>query len=137
MSTARNEAGFSLVEALVALAVFATAGIALVELQANSIMTLRKVEAKTLASIVGENVLVQAVSGRARPELGVRRGKQEMGRTEWEWSLRVEQTADPQTLRADVSVVDSARPNIVAATAVAFIPTDAGTPTNPGGAAGP
>ena len=74
MSRVRNDAGFSLVEALVALAVFALAGVALVQLQAQSLRTLSAAETRALARIVVQNALVDVVARSTPPDIGAEAG---------------------------------------------------------------
>jgi len=120
MSRPRNDHGFSLVEALAALAVFALAGVGLVHLQAQSLRTLRAVETRALAEIVVENLLTGAVAARDVPPLGVREGALRLGEREWRWRVAVEATAEPLTrvVRADVFEGDAAA---AAASSQAFV----------------
>jgi general secretion pathway protein I len=120
MSRRRNDHGFSLVEALAALAVFALAGVGLIQLQAQSLRTLRAVETRALAEIVVENLLTEAVASRETPALGVRDGATRLGNQDWRWRVTVGATAEPLTrvVRADVFEGDAAAP---AASSQAFV----------------
>ena len=100
----RTDAGFSFVEALVALFVFATAAVALVQMQASSILTLSRVEQVALASIVADDVLVDVVAARAPPPAGTETGELQLGGRTWRWARTVEPTADPRTWRVSVVV---------------------------------
>lgn len=104
MSRARNEGGFSLVEALVALAVFAMAGIALVQLQSQSLHTFSRVETRALADLAAQNRLTEILSSRARPGVGSR--EEEIRFAGRAWRIRVSVVAAPggQMQRVTVAV---------------------------------
>ena len=59
---------------------------------------------RTLATWVARNVLVQFQVENAWPDVGERKGTQEMGRREWRWLARVSQTDEAQLRRLDVEV---------------------------------
>lgn len=99
----RPEAGFSLVEALVALAVFAMAGVGLAQLQSHSLATLTAVETRTLAGLVADEALVEAVSAIAPPAIGVRETETEMAGRRWRVRVETAATADPALFRISVA----------------------------------
>jgi general secretion pathway protein I len=96
---AAGEAGFTITESLVALFVFALAGVALVQMQTQSVMTFTRVEARTLAGIIAENQLVEAMAKSGTPAMGRSEGDAELGGKTWRWRLDVAPTDDPATLR--------------------------------------
>jgi general secretion pathway protein I len=114
------DAGFSVVEALVALAVFAMAGVALVQLQAHSVATLTRVEARALASVVAQNKLVDAYAATQAPDLGASEGEARLGGRDWRWRMAVSATADPMTRRVAIDVRE-ARGGDPLAQAYAFV----------------
>jgi len=81
--------GFTLLEVMVALAVFALAAIALLDLQRESLRTTGGVAERAIAQIVAENRLVALMAGRETPEPGIRRGETEMAGRNWLWRERV------------------------------------------------
>lgn len=108
MSTApadrRNtEGGFTIAETLVALFVFALAGVALVSMQTQSLDTYARVETRALASIVAENQLIDAMALRTAPAIGARDGELDLGGRHWRWRLDIMPTEDPATLRIQAS----------------------------------
>jgi general secretion pathway protein I len=115
-----RDGGFSVVEALVALAVFAMAGVALVQLQAHSLTTLTRVERAALGAIVAQNQLVEAAASASPPELGEREGEAKLGGRDWRWKLRVEAASGAETRRVAV-VVFAAPSGQQAAMAEAFV----------------
>lgn len=105
-SKARVDEGFTIVETLVALFVFALAGVALITMQTQSASALSRVEARALASLVAENNLVDALAKLTPTELGARSGEIEVAGRPWRWTLEIAVTDDPATLRLKSSVSD-------------------------------
>jgi general secretion pathway protein I len=62
VSRARPDRGFSLIEALVALAVFATAGVALVVMQGQSASTAAALKQRAIAALAAQNLLVETAA---------------------------------------------------------------------------
>lgn len=104
MSNARHDRGFSLVEALVALAVFALAGVALVQLQTHSLGAFTRVETRTLADNIAQNQLVRIVAARNKPDVGQREEEVDFAGRSWRMSVAVIATQDPTIRRASVVV---------------------------------
>ncbi len=98
-----NDDGFTVVETLVALFVFAVAGVGLISMQTQSIDTYARVEGRALASIVAENQLIDAMALNTPPPVGMRDGETQLGGRTWHWRLDVLATNDPATLRMEVS----------------------------------
>lgn len=101
------EAGFTIVETLVALFVFALAGVALISMQTQSVNALTRVETRALASLVAENNLIDVMAKRSALELGTRSGDLEMAGRRWTWKLDIARTDDPSTLRVKSSALDN------------------------------
>jgi len=95
--------GFTVVETLVALFVFALAGVGLISMQTQSIDSYARVETRALASIVAENQLTDTMALRNPPSVGVREGETQLGGRNWRWRVEVVATDDPATLRVDAS----------------------------------
>ncbi len=99
-----TDAGFSLVEGLVALAVFAMAGVGLVQLQTYSISTLRRTEAHALATMQAQNILVRSLASTADPEIGQTSGEEVLAGRTFAWRRLVAPTSDPGIVRVTVQV---------------------------------
>ena len=97
--------GFTLVEMLVALAVFSLAAMALLNLSGESTRSAQRVETRTLGGMVAENVAVDAAVAPMLGE-GETSGVSDLGGRRWAWSRAVTATADPDLLRIDVQVRD-------------------------------
>jgi len=131
-----GEAGFSVVEALVALFVFAVAGVALVQLQAHSLRTFADVETRALGAILAQNALVEAVAAPAPPDLGLRDDQPELAGRHWRRRVAVEATPDPAMRRVTVLVREPGRDAPVAQ-AQGFVVIHDETPPAPEQPGGP
>lgn len=98
-----GDGGFTVVETLVALFVFALAGVGLISMQTQSIDTYARVETRALASIVAENQLTDTMALHTPPPIGSRDGETRLGGRTWRWRLDVVATDDPATLRIEAS----------------------------------
>lgn len=132
MSRARNEAGFSLVEALVALAVFAMAGVALVQLQSHSLSAFSRVETRGLADLAAQNRITEILSARSLPAIGARDEEITYAGRRWRVNVTVVEAPGAEVRRVSVAVgAPGAAPDAVAH---AFIGAPASPPAS---AAGP
>lgn len=99
-----NRQGFSLVELMVALAVFSLAALALLNLAGENTRSAARVEDRTLGGVVADNLAVETVLSR-QLETGEGKGEVELAQRTWGWSRRVEPTEDPALLRVEIRVV--------------------------------
>ena len=97
--------GLTLVEMMVALAVFSLAAMALLNLSGESTRSAQRVETRTLGGMVAENVAVEAAVAPSLGE-GETTGRSDLGGRRWAWTRAVLATADPDLLRIDVRVRD-------------------------------
>ena len=104
-----SEAGFTLIEVLVALAVFGLAAMALLNLSGQNALTAAGLQDRTLAGVVADNRAVEALIAARPPTLGQASGAEQAGGRVFLWSRRVSRTADPDILRIDVLVVGADR----------------------------
>ena len=104
MVRSRGQQGFTLLEVLIALAVLAIAMGAVIKSTGDYAGSQAWLRDRTLATWVARNVLVQFQVEKAWPEVGERKGTQEMGRQEWRWLARISQTDEAQLRRIDVEV---------------------------------
>jgi len=101
------ERGFTLVEMMVALAVFSLAALALMKLVGVSIASAGAVDRKLIAQIVAENVAVEALADPVAPPLGITNGVETNGGLPWRWVRRTTRTADVRIARIDIAVADA------------------------------
>ena len=112
-------AGFTLLEMLIAVAVFALVVLALLNLVGESTRTAVMVEERVLAGIVAGNRAVEAAIEPAANLSALTAGVEQLGGREWRWTRQLAPTDDPALLRIaiDVHPADSDR---IAAELMAF-----------------
>ncbi len=98
------EAGFTLLEMLVALAVFSLAALALVRLQGVTLRTAADLDSKALGQIVARNLMVEVQTDPAPPSLGSEEGDVDNGGRRWHWVRAVKATNDKRLLQVDLTV---------------------------------
>jgi general secretion pathway protein I len=96
--------GFTLLEVLVALAVFASAGIALMQATAAHLNSLGQIEEITLANYVASNRLAELALEVGFPAIGSRKGEAEMAGRKFFWTQKVEEGTDPNLRLVTVEV---------------------------------
>jgi len=86
--------GFTLIEVMLAVAVFAIAGVALLGAAQNNFSSLSHLEQKTIANWVASNQLTAASLDKTWPPKNNRRGEVEMAGSTWYWQQKVATTQD-------------------------------------------
>jgi len=98
------DGGFTLLEMLVALAIFSLAGLALVRLQAVSVRTAGDLDARVLAQITARNLAFERLTDPLPPARGNSEGDVvNAGRT-FHWKQSIGSTLDPRLLEVTVTV---------------------------------
>ena len=96
--------GFTLLEMLVALAVFSLAALALIRLQGVSLRTTADLDTRIVAQAVARNLMVELQTDPAPPSKGDAKGEVENGGRRWHWTRRAAAMDDPRVLRVDLTV---------------------------------
>lgn len=96
--------GFTLLEIMVALAIFSLAALAMVRLQGYSVRSTGDLGGSALAWQVARNVAVEILSNPAPPALGESQGEERNGGQEWQWTATTRKTDDARLLRIDIAV---------------------------------
>ena len=111
----RCQSGFTLIEMLVALAVFSLAALALLRLQGVTLSTTADLDQKLVGQIVARNLAVELLSNPAPPSLGEQEGVAENGGHQWRWTRDAEITDDPRIMKIDIRVsgVQGGSPNVL------------------------
>ena len=99
-----DQAGFSLMEALVALAVFSTAAVGMMSLNTNGIRISAQMGERALARQVAENVAVDTVTDTALQVVGRSTGKEEQRRQTFEWERVVSPAPREDLIQIDILV---------------------------------
>ncbi|NJC33284.1 general secretion pathway protein I [Sphingomonas jejuensis] len=100
----RAEQGFTLIEMLVALAVFSLAALALLRLETTTLANAAVLETRALGQVVARNVAVETLADPMPPTLGVSSGQEVNGGATWNWTRNTSNTDDTSILRIDIAV---------------------------------
>jgi general secretion pathway protein I len=102
----RAERGFTLIEVMVALAVFSLAVMALVRLEGATIRGAGVLDRTMLAQTVARNVAIETLTDPRPPVPGQSRGAEANGGATWRWVRTVTPTGGESIYRIDVAVAD-------------------------------
>jgi general secretion pathway protein I len=101
----RND-GFTLIEVLVALAIFSLAALALLRLQGVALATTARLDENTFGSIAAQNLAVDAMVAQQPPPFGVTTGRETIGGRDWQWTQTVRRSPDPRLQQIEIVVKD-------------------------------
>lgn len=88
--------GFTLLEVMLAMAVFAVAGIALLGVSDNNYRHISHLEEKMFANWVASNQLVNATLETSWPPKNNKKGEEELAGRKWYWQQKVIKTANKE-----------------------------------------
>jgi len=104
-SAARGtERGFTLIEMLVALAIFSLAALALLRLGGASAANAARLEGQAMAQTVAHNIAVETLTDPAPPAFGAVRGEAVNGGRRWIWTRTVSRSPEARIQRIDIAV---------------------------------
>src|SRR6478735_4799359 len=112
-SVSRRESGFTLLEMLVALAVFSLAALALLRLEGATVRQTGELDERMVAQLVARNLAAETMSDPAPPPLGPSVGETVNGGRRWRWSRTTSRTPDQTLVRVDISVATARAPTIL------------------------
>jgi len=131
LSFDRN-AGFTLIEILVALAVIAIAVAAVVAAVSGNIKNEAYIQDRTMAHWVAMNKVAELQVTKAWPAPGTQHGESLLASQEWSWQTKVSTTDDADVLRLDVDVfADKEQKQSLAAMVAYLSRPPAGTVSTP------
>ena len=103
-----REGGFTLIEMMVALAVFSLAALALIRLEGATLRSTGILDETLTAQMVARNVAVEALTDAQPPAAGAANGNESNGGRSWSWTRRVTPLGDAGALRIDIAVAPEA-----------------------------
>ena len=121
----RPQEGFTLLEVLVALAVFAVAAVSLMSVSQSQLTLSRQIEDKTFAHWVALNQITEMQLRQAWPDAGEERSRAPMAGRQWDITVKTSPTTATAMRRVEVSVSeasdDSTHPMPVLTSLTAFL----------------
>jgi len=96
--------GFTLIEVMVAMAVFAIAGVALISSTSTHFTNLSLLETRMIANWVASNQLVEASLDESWPLKNNKKGKVELAGREWFWQQTIAKTNDKNMSQVSIEV---------------------------------
>lgn len=102
-----RERGFTLIEMMVALAIFSLAALALLRLEGATLSSTAMVADRSIGQIVARNLAVQLLTDTRAPTIGEANGTVVNAGRNWMWTRRVTRTDDVRVVRVDLAVKDA------------------------------
>ena len=98
------EQGFTLIEMLVALAVFSLAALALLRLGGATATNSARLDSQAMAQIVARNIAVETLTDPGPPVLGTIGGVTVDGGRQWRWSRTTARSPEARILQIEIAV---------------------------------
>jgi len=99
-----KQAGMTLLEVMVAMAVFGTAGLAVMKVATENLSSLAYLEEKTFANWVAANTLTELKLTKKIPGKSWRKGESELAGRTWFWRYKAESTDSSDFVGVTVEV---------------------------------
>lgn len=113
--------GFTLLEILLAMAIFAIAGVAIMQASGGHIRALSQLEEHTLAAMVANNQLQQAMLSKQWPPRELEQGEVSMGNRDWLWQLKASTVPDADLRQLQLEVRLAQQPDLLVYQLVTFV----------------
>lgn len=107
-----RSAGFSLLEMMVALAVFSIAALALIKLQGASVSQAAELDNRLYSEIVARNLAVEKLTDPRAPALGSTSGEVTNYGRSFNWRTETRQLDGSEILRVDIAVSQGLGPDV-------------------------
>ena len=109
-SARRSEAGFTLIEMLVALAIFSLAALALLRLEGATVANTARLQDQAIAQIVARNIAVEAITDPVAPPVGTTSGQIANAGRNWGWTRIVALSPEPRIQQITIRVTGQLGP---------------------------
>ena len=116
--------GFTLIEVMLAMAVFAIAGVALLGVADNNYRHISHLEEQMFANWVASNKLVEVSLDKTWPPKNNRKGKVEMAGRTWYWQQKVINTANKELRAVNMQVRLNEADDLVSASLMTYLAQD-------------
>jgi len=113
--------GFTLIEVMLAMAIFSIAGIALLSASDNNIKNLSHLENKVLANWLASNQLVEVTLDTTWPPKNNKKGTVEMAGQEWFWLQKVIKTENKDMRSIVIEIRNDEDEKLPITTMVTFV----------------
>jgi len=113
--------GFTLIEVMLAMAIFSIAGIALLSVADNNFRNLSHLENKVLANWVASNQLVAVTLDKTWPPKNNKKGTVEMAGQEWFWLQKVVKTENKNMLSVVIEIRNEEDQKLAVTSIVTFV----------------
>ncbi len=119
-----KQRGFTLLEVMLAMAVFAIAGVALLGVADNNYRHISHIEEQMFANWVASNQLVEVSLDKTWPPKNNRKGKVEMAGRTWYWQQKVIKTANKELRAVNMQVRLNEDDELVSASLMTYLAQD-------------
>ncbi len=116
MSAPDRESGFTLIEMLVALAIFSLAALALLRLEGATVASTARLQDQALAQTVARNLAVEVLTDPVAPAFGRDAGREVNGGRTWTWTRTVARSPEPRIQQIRIEVRSGSGPEAAALT---------------------
>jgi general secretion pathway protein I len=104
----KSEQGFTLIEMLVALAIFSLAALALLRLGGATATNSARLQEQALAQIVARNIAAETLSDPEPPPFGALTGEAVNGGRRWSWTRSTARSPEARIQQIEIRVVNQA-----------------------------
>jgi general secretion pathway protein I len=105
-----RQAGFTLIEMMVALAIFSLAALALLRLQGATVQNTGRIQDQAIAQVVARNIAVETLTDPAPPTIGVLSGQVTNAGRAWSWTRSTGPSPEPRIQQIAIQVRSATGP---------------------------
>jgi|JI7StandDraft_1071085.scaffolds.fasta_scaffold06825_3 general secretion pathway protein I len=116
-----KHAGFTLLELMIAMAIFALAGVAVMSSSSAHMRAMASIEEQQLAAYVAENELQIALQATQWPPKAEQSGQTTLAQRQWTWKIRTKDTEDDNFKMLTIEVSPQQQPERILTTLSTFV----------------